>query len=345
MCRYLFPSLIGLIFLPLSCSQSPETKPQEASKDRDSSQSSIVTASADPFAAKPTSQKDSASEPVAKTFAPEVTSSKTTPKLKFSNAAPDVSHRETDLIQDLLKMPEGDTKSLAITELARRWGKRDLDDALSFRDQLGDSALAHRAFYKGIDTFMAEEKPEELLDIIAEGNWWSGQWKAEKKATLEVAEYDIEKASTHFANNAEREQFKDLAYKLSMRLTEEKSFKDAEAFANSLQNPEAKGRALQAAVRVWVDEDPEAASRYVVGLRDPAAKDYAIRGMLGTVQDTNPSDSLVWAMEMQDKELRQETVEFLAKKWNGNEDNLATLRSQNGLSVEEREAIRSITGQ
>ena len=262
-----------------------------------------------------------------------------------------VNDRESEMAWEILNLPENEASSMAMTELARRWGKRDLKAAVEFAKELPKDGEFRRAFYRGIGEKLAQEDPEELLNTIGgvdgeKGLWWQDQWKAETAALRKVSQYDLDRATSYFTETFHGKQLASTAYQFSLRIAQEKSVEEAWRFVEELENPNARGRAVEALSRVWMDQETESAANFIDGLKDPSVRSYAIRGMLSSIHDTNPSEAVAWTMAMEDEKLRQEAVTFLSKRWNNSENtaHLEKLLSQEGLTTEEKAAINSALG-
>lgn len=72
-----------------------------------------------------------------------------------------------EIYLEILKLPENEATSTAITEVARRWGKTDLKSAVESAKGLPTEGEFRRAFYRGFGEQLAQEDPEELLNTIA----------------------------------------------------------------------------------------------------------------------------------------------------------------------------------
>ena len=259
-----------------------------------------------------------------------------------------VNDREAEMAWEILNLPENEASSMAMTELARRWGKTDLDAAVEFAKSLPKEGEYRRAFYRGIGEKLAKENPEELLNTIGgvdgeKGLWWQDQWKVETAALRKVAKYDLERATSYFTETFHGKQLATTAYQFSLRIANEQSVESAWKFVEELENPTARGRAVEALSRVWMEQETESAATFIDGLKDPAVRSYAIRGMLSSIHDTNPSEAVAWTMAMEDETLRQEAVTFLSKRWKSPEGavHLEELLKQPGLTDEEKAAINT----
>lgn len=252
-----------------------------------------------------------------------------------------IDDREYETALQILELPDGEAKSLALTELVRRWGARDLEAALVFGESLGKHSEERRAFYRGIDSYLAEEDPNALLDVIGDGLWWQGQWKAERKAVLSVAETDFEKAVTHFSNAWEGKQHQEVAYRFANRLAEESSIEEALQFSSELKKPEAQGRAMQAALRNWANQDPVEAVSFIEGITDDDLRSYAVRGLVTSILSTNPTEALEWTMTISQPDVRAESIRQLARSWDNdaNRAQFERLLSHASLSAAERSEI------
>lgn len=259
-----------------------------------------------------------------------------------------VNDRETEMAWEILNLPENEASSMAMTELARRWAKTDIEAAAAFAGELPDNSEFRRAFYRGIGEKMAQTDPEALLETIGGGKglWWQDQWKAETQALRNVAKYDLDAAVAYFTETFPGKQIGRTAYDFSLRIAREQSVDNAWSFVEQLENPGARGRAVEALSRVWMDTNTQDAATFIDGLNDPGVRSYAIRGMLSSIHQTNPVESIAWTMAMDDEKLRQEAVGFLSKRWRGTENaaHLENLLEQNGLTDEEKSVIQTALG-
>ncbi|MDF1862683.1 MAG: hypothetical protein P1U87_20875 [Verrucomicrobiales bacterium] len=253
--------------------------------------------------------------------------------------------RERELAKGILEMPGGEAQALALTELIRRWAVTDLEEAISFGEELtkdfGENSDIRRAFYRGVADKMAVEYPEQLLDVIGGGLWWDGQWEAEREAMNRVAETDFPRTIEHFTNTSPNKQFPEESYDYSRRIATEQSIEDALQFAEALDRPLSQGFAIRAAVRSWAETDVGAATRYIEDLDDGYLQSHAIDGLIGEIWKTNPQESVTWALAMTDAELRQNTLVKLALTWNSPEgnDELNRLLNHQQLTEAEKTAI------
>ena len=340
---YFFLGMRGQIIVPcviavwLLCSCSKTDKPASTgeTEETESEQASSPTFLPSPNGKSSTSDHFGETRTLA---APD-----TTPREPVSESPGIVDNREAQVALDLLKMPESEAKSLALTELFRRWAKDDLDAAMEFLPYLDKDIEAKRSFYRGVQWEILEKNPELLLDIIGEGNWWQDQWRAEGQAMAKVADTNLERLIDHYTNTVPGKQFPHIAGKIANSLMLADSFEEAEAFAMSIERPDSRGTAMQAILFRWTDKDPVAASTYVDRITDPDLKDYAIRGMINRTVGDSPEETLAWTMTMQEGEVRTNAVKFLASRWSNPEqvENLKQLASFRGLSSEERTILET----
>ena len=254
----------------------------------------------------------------------------------------DTAGREQAVAIDILAMPEGDARSLALTELMRRWVEKDPEAAWEFHQQVADSIPLKRAFYRGIMPYMARHNPELVLETVEAGNWWPDQWIPAREASLRVSEVDLQRAVDYFVDVEQGKQHKEVAYRFASRLSDEGGSQSALAFAAELEKPLARAYATRAAVTSWVEEDSVAASSYVNEIAEPEVRDHAILGLTDAIWITNPRDSATWAQSMTDADLRTETMIRLASAWDrrGEAANVDALLNAPGLSASEAQAVR-----
>ncbi|MDF1826228.1 MAG: hypothetical protein P1U68_16395 [Verrucomicrobiales bacterium] len=254
-----------------------------------------------------------------------------------------VDNREAQVALELLKMENGAAKSLALTELFRRWSEEDLDAAMQILPYVENDIENKRAFFRGVAPELLDQDPERLLEITTE-HWWQGQWEAYVEAMKKVADSNLDLAIDHFTNTVEGKQYPYLAEKIARNLMTDRSFEEAEAFALSIERPDARGMAMQGIFNRWARQDPVAASASVNELSDPMLKDYAILGMIQQTAGESPGESLIWTMTMQEGKVRTNAVTFLTRRWKSgaNEQAYEQLMRHPGLTAQEREAIHQV---
>lgn len=255
-----------------------------------------------------------------------------------------VDNREAQVALELLKMENGSAKSLALTELFRRWAEDDLDASMEFLPYVVKDIENKRAFFRGVAPELLEHDPERLLDITKD-HWWQGQWEVYIEAMRKVADSNLDLAVDFYTNTVEGKQYPYLAEKIASNLMDDRSFEEAEAFALSIERPDARGMAMQGILKRWAKQDPVAAATYLNQLSDSTLKDYAIRGMVQHTADWSPEETLVWTMTMQDGEVRTNAVKFLASRWRSgaNQAFFEKLIEHPRLTKGERDAIRQST--
>jgi len=270
------------------------------------------------------------------------------PSEEAKPASPEnIKGRQQAMAEDILAMPEGEAQALALAELARRWAEADLEGAMAFRNRIdskyGKHSDVRRAYYRGIATEMAKAEPGALLDVIADGLWWDGQWKPEREALNRVEVEDFDHAVNHFLGTMEGKQFKEESFRYARRIATERSVAEALTFAEAMKSPLAKGHALRGAVFEWAAQDVDAATRYIDGIKDKHLRSHAIDGLVGEIRKTNPEESIAWTLSMGDAELRSETFGKLAGFWSKGEHraHLESLLQNGRLSRSDRAAIEA----
>ncbi len=258
-----------------------------------------------------------------------------------------IKGRQQEMAEDILAMPEGEARALALAELVRRWAEADLEGAMALRDRIdrefGKNSDVRRAYYRGIAAEMAKIEPGELLDVIADGLWWDGPWKPEREALNRVAAEDFDRAVDHYLGTLEGKQFREESYNFARRIATERSVEEALEFAGAMKSPLATGHAIRGAVHEWAAQDVEAATRYIDGIEDKYLRSHAIDGLVGEIWKTNPEESIAWTRSMGDPDLRGETLGRLAGLWNNgqNRPHLDSLLRNGRLSRSDRAAIET----
>jgi len=255
-----------------------------------------------------------------------------------------VDNQEAQVAFDLLKMENGPAKSLALTELFRRWAKDDLDAAMGILPYIANDIENKRAFFRGVAPELLEQDPERLLDITKD-HWWQGQFEAYVHSMMKVADSNLDLAVDSFTNTVEGKQYPYLAEKIARNLMDDRSLEEAEAFALSIDRPEARGMAIQGIYNRMTKQDPVVAATSIDNLTDPTFRDYAVRGLIQQTANRSPEETLVWTMTMEEGEVREGAVKFLVRRWRvgGNQEFIEKMIEHPRLTKQERDVIRQST--
>ena len=94
-------------------------------------------------------------------------------EVELPNPPADAAGRELAVAEEILTLPQGDARSLALTELMRRWVEKDPEAAWAFREQVevDKSGSIERAFYRGIMPYMAKNDSELVRETVESGAW------------------------------------------------------------------------------------------------------------------------------------------------------------------------------
>ncbi|MGJ8725370.1 MAG: hypothetical protein ACSHYB_12500 [Roseibacillus sp.] len=252
--------------------------------------------------------------------------------------------REMGLAQDIFKMEPSVARNLAMTQLFSQWIESDTDAAMTFGLTVYDDVDMKRAFHQGIAPYLSEHRPERLLEIISNGNFWEGQWREERAALHRVARKDFAAAAEFFVNTGPGKQFGEEAYWFTSTIAQEQSVEAALAYAERLQGPNGKRAGIRAAVASWVLEDLDAASEYARNTPDPLQRDYALLGFADALWETNPEETISWTGGIEDEDLRLRTYTGLAQGWqdSGASESVEKLLASPSLSPAERRAIEEV---
>ncbi|MEP4077230.1 hypothetical protein [Haloferula sp.] len=249
--------------------------------------------------------------------------------------------RESGVALEIAGMKPGIARNLAMTQLFSQWADRDIDAAMEFGLTLYDDRDMKRAFHQGVAPYLSEHRPERLLEIIGNGNFWDGQWVEERAALQRVSKTDFEAAAEFFANTGAGKQHEEEAYQYTARIAQEQSIEAALDYAGRLDELKGRPAATRSAVANWVGEDSLAASEYVRDTVDPSLRDHAILGLADTLWQTNPDDTIAWVGSIEDQELRADTYSRLAGSWQsvGATEAVDALLDSPGLLTSERTLI------
>lgn len=330
----LFGIVLGLLFTILisSCSKLPDAGGTESSDEKkepaNSNGDEVAVTMVDP------------------SFDPEVPEEATEEEViekKPGAVSQDLKGDEMGIAKDILKMPSGPIKRLAMAALVQKWIKRDPKAALAYARGLGGNREMKRAFFQGAGPYLSKNDPYRLLKIIDAENWWPDQWLDEREALRRVSRSDFDRARQFYADTGDRKQHKEEAYQYTRRIANEQSVEEAFTFLNELENPIAIAWGTRAAVRSWMEADTNGAIAYVNNLEDPQQRDHAALGVIDNIWNSNPEESLIWAASIENNGVRQAAYVNLARSWQKGDQsaNVTSLLSSPDLSAAERTAINA----
>ncbi|MFK5924091.1 MAG: M56 family metallopeptidase [Verrucomicrobiota bacterium] len=229
--------------------------------------------------------------------------------------------KEGELAKEILAMPDGDLKLLALSGLVRRWIESDTEAAWEFGENLKDRKT-RVTFFRAAGKYLANEDPGRILDALEAGQWWPDQWISVRDATLKMADYDLDRAIKSYVKfTPERMQLENMSQRLAELLVKRDTVDAGLAFAKRLERPIAYNGAIQGVLSVWVTIDEGAAVTYAEDIKDKKLQSFAILGLLvGKNWFANPDDTLEWVMALGNDDLRRNTLVYLVWLWNQRKD-------------------------
>lgn len=214
-------------------------------------------------------------------------------------------------------MEDEDLKLLALAGLVERWIESDTDEAWEFGKTLKSQELVV-TFRRATGPYLAKEHPLLILEEIATGDWWPGQWHHFQDAIMLVAEDDLDHAVAFCIDSMptrikNTELIRQIAIRIVKRDTQDAGF----AFAEKLKGrDEEYAGALQGTLQGWVKIDENAAIAYAEDFKEEKYMPYIISGMLaGTDWFQDPQHGIEWVMNLADDNLRHRTLANLVWFW------------------------------
>ena len=208
--------------------------------------------------------------------------------------------KESELAAEILALPDGDVKWLALSGLSQRWVKADPEAAWEFGKTLKGKEV-RVTFLRATMPYYAKHDPGRVLDVLSQKAWWPNQWSDARDATLKMADYDLDRAVDSFADHTpERMQLGELARQLARKVVIRDSPEAGLAFADRLEgNPKALQGAVQGTLQEWVKIDENGAIAYAEDEEDPEMLPYTVSGIL-TGKDwlENPEETVGWIVSL-----------------------------------------------
>lgn len=225
--------------------------------------------------------------------------------------------REEELAQEILALPDGDVKWLALSGLTHRWVTADAEAAWKFGRTLKGKE-ARVTFYRATMPYYAENDPGRVLEALAQNAWWPDQWIHVRDATMKMADYDLDRAVESFADaTPERMQLGEIARQLARKVVVRDSPEEGFAFADRLkERKRAYQGAVQGTLQEWVKIDENAALAYAEDEEDPEMLPFTVSGIL-TGKDwlQNPDETVGWIVELSEDRIRRHMLVNLVYLW------------------------------
>ncbi|MDA0813883.1 MAG: hypothetical protein O3C21_16015, partial [Verrucomicrobia bacterium] len=205
---------------------------------------------------------------------------------------------QTGIVQGLLVNGVGDAMdyvaNLPTGDNSRDWMMRSIadevleggiDTATSWVNSISDSQLKQGALNTVVGDYMRE-------DMDAAAKWVASM------------------AGESYASDAVRQIAEQMA---------QSDPQEALAWAGALA-AEAQPQAYREALNEWAKTDATAASEYLLSMSQSPERDQAITGLTSTLQREDPSSAILWAQEINDPKLQQETITSAARSWYYSDD-------------------------
>jgi hypothetical protein len=225
---------------------------------------------------------------------------------KYLNSNESIEGREKSMlqagiVQGLLVNGVGDAMdyvaNLPTGDNSREWMMRSIadevleggiDTATSWVNSISDSQLKQGALNTVVGNYMGE-------DIDAAAKWVASM------------------AGESYASDAVRQIAEQMAQSDPQK---------ALAWADALA-AEAQPQVYRETLNEWAKTDATAASEYLISMKNSPERDQAITGLTSTLQRDDPASAILWAQEINDPKLQQETLTSAARSWYNSDDKAA----------------------
>ena len=191
-----------------------------------------------------------------------------------------------EAMQYVSDLPTGDnSREWMMRSIADEVMEGGLDSATSWVNSISDSQLKQGALNSVVGQYMRE-------DIDAAAKW---------VATM---------AGESYASDAVRQVAEQMA-----QTDPQKALDWADALA-----AEAQPQVYREALNEWAKTDVTAASEYLLSMNKSPERDQAITGLTSSLQREDPASAIVWAQDISDPQLQQETLTSVARSWYYSDD-------------------------